>query len=85
MDLPHFIIVGLAATAATVGYASDRLPTIPPEQYTAEQKQAAADFEAARRTPVFGPFEPLLRSPQMMSPARAMATTCATNPLSGIP
>jgi 4-carboxymuconolactone decarboxylase len=71
MDRPH-MIVGLAATAATVNYASDRLPTIPPEQYTAEQKQAAADFEAARMAPVFGPFEPLLHSPQMMSLARAM-------------
>jgi 4-carboxymuconolactone decarboxylase len=52
--------------------AEDRLPTIPPAQYSEEQKQAAADFEAARRVPVFGPFEPMMYSPQVMSQARAM-------------
>jgi 4-carboxymuconolactone decarboxylase len=35
----------------------ERLPTIPPAQYTVEQKQAAADFEAARKVPVFGPTQ----------------------------
>ena len=34
--------------------------------------QAAADFEAARKVPVFGPFEPMMYSPQVMSQARAM-------------
>jgi 4-carboxymuconolactone decarboxylase len=53
-------------------HAEDRLPTIPPAQYSAEQKQAAADFEAARKVPVFGPFEPLMYSPSVMSQARAM-------------
>src|SRR6202000_1571623 len=52
--------------------AEERLPTVPPAQYTAEQKQAAADFEAARKVPVFGPFEPLMHSPEVMSQARAM-------------
>lgn len=52
--------------------AEGRLPTIPPTEYTAEQKQAAADFQAARKVPVFGPFEPLMYSPQVMSTARAM-------------
>ena len=33
---------------------------------TDAQKQAAAEFEAARRQPVFGPFTPLLRSPELM-------------------
>ena len=52
--------------------AADRLPTIPPAQYSEEQKQAAADFEAARKVAVFGPFEPLMYSPSVMSQARAM-------------
>jgi len=52
--------------------AQARLPTIPPANYTPEQKQAAADFEAARKVPVFGPFEPLMHSPQVMTQARAM-------------
>ena len=60
------------ASLISAAAAQDRLPTIPPAQYTAEQKQAAADFEAARKVPVFGPFEPLMHSPQVMSQARAM-------------
>jgi 4-carboxymuconolactone decarboxylase len=63
------------ACFALIGYsarAEERLPTIPPAQYSAEQKQAAADFEAARKSPVFGPFEPLMYSPAVMSQARAM-------------
>ena len=63
---------GALAVATFAALAEDRLPTIPPSTYTAEQKQAAADFEAARKTPVFGPFEPLMHSPQVMSQARAM-------------
>jgi len=62
----------LLALAAFAARAEERLPTVPPAQYTAEQKQAAADFEAARKVPVFGPFEPLMHSPQVMSQARAM-------------
>jgi 4-carboxymuconolactone decarboxylase len=58
--------------AALTAQAEDRLPTIPPAQYTAEQKQAAAEFEAARKVAVFGPFEPLMHSPAVMSQARAM-------------
>ena len=52
--------------------ADDRLTTIPPAQYDADQKKAAADFEVARKTPVFGPFEPLMHSPEVMSLARSM-------------
>ncbi len=48
-----------------------RLPTIPPANYTEEQRQAAEEFLAARNVPVFGPFEPLLHSPQVMRLARA--------------
>jgi 4-carboxymuconolactone decarboxylase len=58
--------------AVFAAQAQERLPTIPPEQYTVEQKQAAAAFEAARKVPVFGPFEPLMHSPEVMSQARAM-------------
>src|ERR1700689_3422587 len=70
----HVLRFGLACFAL-IGYtaqAQERLPTIPPAQYSAEQKQAAADFEAARKVPVFGPFEPLMYSPAVMSQARAM-------------
>jgi 4-carboxymuconolactone decarboxylase len=72
MDLRRTMIACLSAFAALAAQAEERLPTIPPAQYTAEQKQAAADFEAARKVPVFGPFEPLMHSPEVMSQARAM-------------
>ena len=68
----RFVVAGAIAVVALAAAAEDRLPTIPPASYSAEQKQAAADFEAARKTPVFGPFEPLMHSPQVMSQARAM-------------
>jgi 4-carboxymuconolactone decarboxylase len=72
MDLRRMTIAGLSALTALAAQAEERLPTIPPAQYTAEQRQAAADFEAERKVPVFGPFEPLMHSPQLMSKARAM-------------
>jgi len=52
--------------------AQQRLPVIPASDYSEEQKLAAAQFEAARRSPVFGPFEILMHSPQLMTQARAM-------------
>jgi len=70
----HALRFGLTCIVL-IGYtaqAEERLPTLPPAQYSAEQKQAAADFEAARKVPVFGPFEPLMYSPTVMSQARAM-------------
>src|SRR5436190_11811239 len=51
--------------------AQQRLPTLPPEQYPAEQKKAAEEFLAARKVPVFGPFEPMMHSPQVMSIAQS--------------
>ncbi len=62
----------LFAVTAVGSRAEERLPTIPPAQYSLEQKQAAADFEAERKVSVFGPFEPMMYSPQVMSQARAM-------------
>jgi len=62
---------GLALAAGSAAQ-EQRLPTIPPANYTAEQKQAAVEFEAARKVAVFGPFEPLMHSPLLMNQARAM-------------
>jgi 4-carboxymuconolactone decarboxylase len=68
-----FVLIVCACTAVATGArAAERLPAIAPENYSAEQKQAADEFVAARHTPVFGPFEPLMYSPQLMSAARAM-------------
>jgi 4-carboxymuconolactone decarboxylase len=65
-------IAFLLTIVVVAARAEERLPTIPPARYSEEQKQAAADFEAARKVPVFGPFEPMMYSPQVMSQARAM-------------
>ncbi|MEO9149922.1 MAG: carboxymuconolactone decarboxylase family protein [Burkholderiaceae bacterium] len=65
-------VLGTACLVTVNVHAEPRLPTIPPADYTAEQKQAASEFEAARKKPVFGPFEPLMHSPQVMNQARAM-------------
>jgi len=72
MQNSPFLSLMLISILATPARAGERLPTIPPAQYTDEQKQAAEDFVAARKVPVFGPFEPLMHSPQVMSQARAM-------------
>jgi 4-carboxymuconolactone decarboxylase len=68
------VFIMLVATVLGAGSVSaqQRLPTISPEQYTAEQKKAAEEFLAARKVPVFGPFEPMMHSPEVMSMARAM-------------
>jgi len=76
------------ALSATLAYAAcsaagDRLPTVPPEKYTDEQKKAAEEFKAARKVPVFGPFEPMLHSPQLMNQARAMGDYLRFNSVIG--
>jgi 4-carboxymuconolactone decarboxylase len=45
---------------------SDRMPALPTILLTPEQRRAAQEFESTRRTSVFGPFVPLLRSPTTM-------------------
>jgi 4-carboxymuconolactone decarboxylase len=51
---------------------ADRMPEIPNASMTPEQKKAAAQFSGGRETGVFGPFVPLLRSPEVMLRAKAM-------------
>ena len=61
-------VLGLAMPAT----AQDRMPPIPVERLTDAQKKAMAEFAAARKADVSGPFWPLLRSPEVMNRARAM-------------
>lgn len=72
--MKRLLRIALASTllSAAMAQAADRLPVIPPDQYTPEQKKAADEFLAARKVPVFGPFEPLMHSPQVMTQARSM-------------
>ena len=69
--LLYLITAGVLLLQVQV-HAEDRLPTIPPAAYSPEQSQASADFEAARKGAVFGPFEPLMHSPQVMTLSRSM-------------
>src|SRR5215475_15719575 len=67
------IALALCLTGWTMtARAQDRLPPIPESQQTEAQKKAIAEFTAARKTGISGPFIPLLRSPEVMNRARAM-------------
>lgn len=57
---------------SNVAHSQTRLPEIPVEQYTAEQKKAAQEFEAVRKKAPWGPFAMLMYSPELMNNARAM-------------
>jgi 4-carboxymuconolactone decarboxylase len=61
-------LLGVSSGAA----GQDRLPAIPPHELTPAQKEAAAQFEVIRGRDVFGPFVPLLRSPELMLRAASM-------------
>lgn len=62
----------LVLGSALTGYAQDRMPPIPPAKMTDAQKKAVEEFKAARNAELNGPFVPLLRSPEVLSRARAM-------------
>lgn len=68
------IFLGTVMTLTTIGssQAQDRLPEIPADRQSEAQTKASADFLAARKVPVFGPFVPLLRSPELMTNASNM-------------
>jgi 4-carboxymuconolactone decarboxylase len=70
ISTPCVLIAGTLLIAGPA-LAQQRLPTIAPEQYTAEQKKAADEFLAARKVPLSGPFEPMMYSPEVMTSARA--------------
>jgi 4-carboxymuconolactone decarboxylase len=65
-------MLAAAVFAAWPAEAQDRMPPIPAEKMTAAQRAAVAEFKAARSVDISGPFIPLLRSPEVMSRARAM-------------
>jgi 4-carboxymuconolactone decarboxylase len=52
------------------------MPPLPPEQLTPEQAAAAQAFAGDRGTPVFGPFVPLLRSPDLMLHLQRVGAHC---------
>src|SRR5215467_10056348 len=60
------VALALLAAFASGASAQDRLPPISPERMSDAQKKAAEQFKALRGSDVFGPFVPLLRSPELM-------------------
>ena len=64
-------VVAIVAAAGSAG-AQDRMPPIPANMMTDAQRKAVDEFKAARSAELSGPFVPLLRSPEVLSRARAM-------------
>lgn len=62
LDLP-----AAAAQSAPTQMVQDRLPPIPADKMTDEQKKAAAELISGPRGSLVGPFIPLLRSPEFLS------------------
>jgi 4-carboxymuconolactone decarboxylase len=68
-SVPLAIVLVVAGFAAG---AQDRMPPLPKEQLTDEQTQALAEFVAARGQPT-GPWNVLLRSPELMKRTRGLS------------
>ena len=65
------LVVAVFGAAVSAG-GQDRMPPIPADRLTNAQKQAIDEFKAARSVDISGPFVPMLRSPEVMSRARAL-------------
>jgi len=67
-------LLAMLAVSPTPGCAraDDRMPPIPLERYTDAQKRAVREIAMERRAPVYGPYVPLLRSPDLMLATKAM-------------
>ena len=53
-------------------HKSDRLPPIPPERWTAEQRKYAQEIIDGPRGALISPFVPMLRSPELMAHSQRM-------------
>ena len=62
----------LAAVTSTHTHDPERLGAVPVERLTPEQREALEAFTRMRRTDVFGPFVPLLWSPEVMTRTAAL-------------
>lgn len=66
------LVVACVFAPSVNAVAQDRLPPIPANAMTDAQKKAVAEFVEARGADISGPFVALLRSPEVMTRARAM-------------
>jgi 4-carboxymuconolactone decarboxylase len=69
LALTTAVLIGTAAAAR----AQDRMPPIASDKLTEAQKKAVEEFKAARSVEISGPFIPLLRSPEVLTRARALS------------
>jgi 4-carboxymuconolactone decarboxylase len=66
------VAIPLLLSVTMPAMAQDRMPPIPADKQTPEQRKAAEAFRDNRKQDVFGPFVPLHRSPDVMLRAMAM-------------
>jgi 4-carboxymuconolactone decarboxylase len=66
----HFALILCLVTGTAM--CQTRMPPIPEDKYTEAQKKAAQEFLETRKMPVFGPFVPLIRSPELMLRVKEM-------------
>jgi 4-carboxymuconolactone decarboxylase len=69
--MPFAIVV--LVCAAAVAPAQDRMPPLAPDKLTEAQRRAIDEFKSARAADISGPFIPLLRSPEVLTRARALS------------
>jgi len=67
------ILVVLAFAAVGSAGAQERMPPIPPDKLSAEQKKAIEEYKASRAGTPGGPWAALLRSPEVMNRGRALS------------
>jgi len=73
--MPWSVLLGALVAIALASIpvaAQDRMPPIPADKLTDAQKEAIEGFKSARGVEISGPFIPLLRSPEVLTRARAM-------------
>ena len=70
--LGALLAIALPLGLSLQAHAEARLPLPAPSHMTPQQTAAAQAFLETRKTPVFGPFIPLLRSPDLMLRAKEM-------------
>jgi 4-carboxymuconolactone decarboxylase len=61
-----------AGSRANISRMTDRLPPLPPELWTDAQREAASEIVNGPRGALYGPFVPLLRSPELMGHAQRL-------------
>jgi hypothetical protein len=68
----YVLVLGLLLSFCAGVQAQDRLPPIPAEKMTEAQKKAVAEYTAARG-PLTGPWNVLLRSPELINRQRGVS------------